>query len=258
MVTKKQFIISCVFNGGNVVMLLYYIYDIIVRTTDLEHITRWSYYLNSIFTTICIVCDTMEYISQKDKEKIETQMNYNLMTDDNKNDSRNIYEKLDNWNRNEFGVICNTLCYFVSIGFWSLFFLGNSVMQVSKSIKNVFNCVYHHIIIQIIVLVDIFIFKRKRHAFSWFYFGIIYAIFVAYSLIIFIEKFIFGRNAYFFMEGSSKLFLLICFAISSLLLYVSYLLHIYLIELKHRKFNKDNLLLDDEEKENNFIEEDRF
>ena len=239
MITKNQLIISCVFNGGNLIFLLYYIYDIIVRTTDLEHITRWSYYLNSIYTTICLYCDIFEYLSQDDKEK----MNYNLMSDD-ENDK---LKELNNWNRNKFGVICNTLCYFVSLGFWSLFFFGNSLMQVTQSIKSVFNCLYHHCIIQIIVIVDIFAFERKMHCFSWLYFGIIYSIFILYAIIIYFEKFIFGRNAYYFMNGSSKIFLFLCLIISSFLLYISYLLHIYLIEFKYKKIKKEKILIDNRE-----------
>ena len=180
------------------------------------------------------------------------------MTDE-KREMENIYEKLNDWNRNQFGVICNSLCYFVSIGFWSLYFLGNSLMQVSQSIKNVFNCIYHHIIIQIVIIVDVFVSTRKCHKFSWQYFGIIYSIFILYSVIIYIEKYIFLRNAYYFMDESSKLFLLLCLVIASLLLYLSYLIHISLLNLKYKKLNIENSLLDDnEEKREQFIEEGRF
>ena len=258
MVTKNQLIISCIFNGANLIMFMYYIYDIYMRPTDLEHITRWSYYMNSIFTTICLFCDILNYLSEQDKGQLEHEMSYSLMTDE-KREMENIYEKLNDWNRNQFGVICNSLCYFVSIGFWSLYFLGNSLMQVSQSIKNVFNCIYHHIIIQIVIIVDVFVSTRKCHKFSWQYFGIIYSIFILYCLIIYIEKYIFLRNAYYFMDESSKLFLLLCLVIASLLLYLSYLIHISLLNLKYKKLNNENSLLDDnEEKREQFIEEGRF
>ena len=239
MLTKNQLIISCFFNGGNVIFLIYYIYDICVRPTDLEHITRWSYYLNSIFTTINLFCDIMEYISQESKENMENQMNYKLIIDDQNLEPKQNFEKLNDWNRNQFGVICNTLSYFVSIGFWSLFLVGNSLMKVTPSIKSVFNCIYHHCIIQIVVIIDIFNIKRKVHVFSWFYFGIIYSILILYSIIIYIEKYIFGRNAYIFMKDTSKMFLILCLIISSILLYISYLIHIYLIELKNKKKDEE-------------------
>ena len=178
-------------------------------------------------------------------------MNYNLLIDD-KNDCKNTLKKLNDWNRNKFGVICNSLCYFVSVGFWSLFFLGNTFMQVSKSIKNLFNCIYHHCIIQIIIIIDIFNFDRKILSFSWIYFGIIYSIFISYSIIIYIEKFYFGRNAYIFMNGSSKIFLILCLIVGSGLLYLSYLIHIYLIKFKHTKISNEKYLLEDD-KENDKI-----
>lgn len=245
MLTKNQLIISCFFNGGNAIFLIYYIYDICVRPTDLEHITRWSYYLNSIFTTINLFCDIMEYISQESKENMENSMNYKLIIDDQNLEPKQNFEKLNDWNRNQFGVICNTLSYFVSIGFWSLFFLGNSLMKVTPSIKSVFNCIYHHCIIQIVGIVDIFNIKRKVHVFSWLYFGIIYSILILYSIIIYIEKYIFGRNAYIFMKGTSKMFLILCLIISSILLYISYLIHIYLIELKNKKKDEEKTNLID-------------
>ena len=254
MITKKQLIISCIFNGGNVLFLLYYIYDIFVRYTDLEHITRWSYYLNSIYTSICLYCDIMQFISQEDKDNLDSQLNYKLLIEE-KNDK---LLELNHWNRNKFGVICNTLCYYVSIGFWSLFFFGNNIMLVSKSIKNLFNCIYHHCIIQIIVIVDIFAFKREIHKFNWNYFGIIYSIFISYCIIIYLEKYIFGRNAYYFMNGSSKMFLILCLIIGSALLFICYLIHIYLIEFKYNVIKKEELLIDDSSEEKEINDEDRI
>jgi hypothetical protein len=245
MLTKNQLIISCIFNGGNALFLIYYIYDIIARPTDFEHITRWSYYLNSIFTTICLYCDIMEYFTQENNGNIESLMQYNLLIDDKNNEQKIKIIELNDWNRNKFGVICNSLCYFVSIGFWSLFLLGNNLMLISKSIKSLFNCIYHHCIIQIIVIIDIFAFKREIHKFNWNYFGIIYSIFISYSIIIYLEKYVFGRNAYFFMDGSSKLFLFLCLIISSILLFFSYLIHIHLIEFKYKVIKKEELLIDD-------------
>jgi len=240
MLTKKQLIISCIFNGGNALFLIYYIYDVISRPLELEHITRWSYYLNSIFTTICLYCDIMEYFSQE-----ETEINYNLFLDDKNNKHKNKIQELNDWNRNKYGVICNTLCYFVSIGFWSLFLFWNNYMLVSKSIKNVFNLIYNHCIIQIIIIVDLFTFKRKTHNYSWLYFGVIYSIFILYCIIICFEKYIFGRNAYLFMNGSSIIFLVLCLILSSLLLFICYLIHIYLIELKNKNENNHEKLIDE-------------
>ena len=165
MVTKKQLILSCIFNGANTIMFIYYIYDIYLRPIDLEHITRWNYYLNSIFTTICLICDISLYYSRKNTENDD---NYILMSEnkDDKDDNKFI-EKLNDWNRNKYGVICNSLSYFVLIGFWSLYFFGNSIMLVTKNVRSWFNSYYHHLLIQIIVIIDIFASDRKKIKFSW-------------------------------------------------------------------------------------------
>ena len=248
MVKKTQLIISIIFNGGNFPFLIYYLYDSIIHPIDFLHVTRWSYFLNSIYTTICLICDIIIYASEKEGENFELDMNYNLIIDKdnnkNKKDLLNEIKILDNWNKNKYGNVCNSLGYFVSFGFWSLFFLGNSTMQISKSIKSVFNCIYHHCIIQIIVILNIFCSERKKHNFSLFYFGIIFGIYLLYVFIICIEKYFYNKNAYFFMENKSKLFLFFCFVFSSLFLFLSYLFNIFIIDIigkiNKNKFNEDN------------------
>ena len=248
MVKKTQLIISIIFNGGNFPFLIYYLYDSIIHPIDFLHVTRWSYFLNSIYTTICLICDIIIYTSEKEGENFELDMNYNLMIDKDNNkkkkDLLNETKILDNWNKNKYGNVCNSLGYFVSFGFWSLFFLGNSTMQISKSIKSVFNCIYHHCIIQTIVIINIFCSERKKHNFSWFYFGIIFGIYLLYVFIICIEKYFYNKNAYFFMENKSKLFLFFCFVFSSLFLFLSYLFNIFIIDIigkiNKNKFNEDN------------------
>ena len=253
MVKKNQLIISIIFNGGNVPFLIYYLYDSITHPIDFLHITRWSYFLNSIYTTICLICDLMIYISEKESDNSELDMNYNLIIDkDNnkiKNDFVNEIKTLDNWNKNKYGNVCNSLGYFVSFGFWSLFFFGNNTMQISKSIKSVFNCIYHHIVIQIIVIINIFSSARKKHKFSLFYFGIIFCIYLLYIFIICIEKYYFNKNAYFFMENKTKLFLFFCFIFSSLFLFLSYLFNIFIIDIKRKIVNKNKFTEDNDENE---------
>ena len=244
MIEKKQLIISIIFNGVNIPFFIYYIYDSAMHQINFLHITRWSYYLNSIFTTICLICDIMIYISEKEESNIESDMNYKLMIDnDNKKKkelAQNKIKILDDWNKNKFGNVCNSLGYFVSVGFWCLFFFGNNMMQISKSIKSVFNCIYHHCIIQTIVIINIFNSDRKKHYFSWIYFGIIFSIFLFYCTVIYIEKYFLKKNAYYFMDNKSSLFLFFCFIFSSIFLFLSYLLNIFIIEIKEHFMLKNN------------------
>lgn len=235
MVTKKQLILSCVFNGLNTIMLIYYIYDISIRPSDLEHITRLSYYINSIFTTTCLICDIFLYYIQLNEENFESQQNYKLMNENQ--EKKGLLERINDFNRNKFGVIFNPLSYFVAIGFWCLYFFGNTVMLVSKNVRSWFNCYYHHLIIQIIILIDIFASERKPIKFSWKQFGIIFGLYSIYCIGIGIEKLFIQRNAYYFMEGKSIVFLICCFLLAGLLLYICYLIHIYLIEYKFNKLD---------------------
>ena len=247
MITKNQLIISCIFNGTNTIMLFYYIWDIIMRPSDLEHITRWSYYLNSIFTTICLFCDIVLYFQQSD-----SQNDYKLLTDDNiKNNS---IEKLNDWNRNKFSPVCNSISYFVLIGFWTIYFFGNDILFVNANIKSWFNSYYHHLIITIIIIIDLFVSNRKPHNFSWTYMIIIFATYFSYCLIIIIEKYYFHRNAYIFMKGSSLVFLIFCMCITMIFLMISYLIHIYLIKIKLGKFCEkinENSLINHDANNNN-------
>ena len=261
MVTKQQLIISCIFNGINSIMFIYYIYDIYLRPIDLEHITRWSYYLNSIFTTICLICDIYMYYEIVNKENDEIQKNYILMNDEQ--NKIGFFERLNYWNRNKYGLVCNTLSYFVLIGFWSLYFFGNKIMLVSKNVRSWFNSYYHHLFIQIIIIIDIFSSDRKKIIFSWKQFGIIEGFYSIYCGIICLEKYIFGRNAYYFMEGKSFGFLIFCYILSSFVIFVSYLLHIYLVEFKLNKLNDNKELNNACNKifgslDNEFIEEGKL
>jgi len=235
MVTKTQLITSIIFNGTNTIMFIYYIYDILLRPIDLEHITRWCYYINSIFTTLCLICDIYLYYTQIDKENFESAQNYILMNDNE--EKKELFEKINDWNRNKYGVICNTFSYYVLIGFWSLYFFGNKIMLVNKNVRSWFNSYYHHLIIQIIILIDIFVSGRKNLFFSWKQFGIILGLYSIYCAIITFEKYVIGRNAYYFMEGKSFIFLIFCYVLSSLCLYISYLIHLYLVEFKFEKLN---------------------
>ena len=237
MVTKNQLLISIIFNGTNTIMFIYYIYDIYLRPIDLEHITRWCYYLNSIFTTLCLVCDIFLYYTQIDKENFESEKNYKLMNDNE--EKKELFEKINDWNRNKYGVICNSLSYFVLIGFWALYFFGNKIMLVNKNVRSWFNSYYHHLLIQIIILIDIFVSDRRRLLFSWKQFGIILGLYSIYCGTIFVEKYIIGRNAYYFMEGKSFIFLVFCYILSSFMLYISYLLHLYFLEFKFNKIKEN-------------------
>ena len=256
MAQKSQLITSIIFNGGNTLFLIYYIYDSILHPIDLLHITRQSFFLSSIFTTISLICDIIIYYSEKEENAID--MNYNLIEDkDNTNQENENYiikiKKLDDWNKNKYGIVVNTFCFFVSLGFLCLYFFGNDIMLISKSIKNLFNCIYHHFIIQMIIIINIFISERKKQGFSWFYLAIIFSVYLSYGTFIYIEKYYFGINAYYFMRDKTKLFLFFCFLLSSLFLFICYLLNILIININNKLYTNNSGTKDEQNDINNNI-----
>ena len=225
-ISKTQLIISIIFYGINTIFFIYYLQELFFNLHHLKYLTSLSYYANSIFLLLCLICDISIY---KNNNSEDVENNYKLIDDNQVNENSDILwsEKLNNWNRNKYGVICNCFSFFVSISFWILYFLGEEYITVSHTFLGFLSTINLHLIISILVIIDIFISKRE-HAFSWNYFGYISLIFVIYCAITGINKYYFKSNTYAFMD-SSFLFLISYVLVSFFLLYVSYIFNVYLI-----------------------------
>lgn len=112
-ITINQLIISIVLFGGNTFLLFFYYLPELFSNFDLlNYLTHLSYYANSIYLLLCLVCDIFLYLDNKD----ENEMSYRLMEEEEDNNSskdNNIkwFEQLNNWNRNKYGVVCNTFSF---------------------------------------------------------------------------------------------------------------------------------------------------
>ena len=232
-ISKLQLIISIIFFGGNSFFFIFYIQELFFNLHHLKYLTYLSYYANSIFLLLCLLCDILLYIKNSSEEEI----NYHLIDDKNEITYANItwVEKLNNWNRNKYGVISNTFSFFVSISFWILFFMGEDYIKVSNTFYGFLSTINLHLIISLLVIIDIFISKRK-HKFSWDYFGIISFLFLIYCVITGIDKYFFNINPYAFMNGSF-LFLILYSLVSLLILYACYLFYLFLINYKEKDIN---------------------
>jgi len=238
-ISKKQLIISLVFNGGNTLIFIYYFIKLVYNLHLLQYLTFLSYIANSIFLLLCLICDIILFI-KNNPEGGDTY--YQLIDDQNINNNDIPWvEKLNNFNRNQYGVICNTYSFFVSISFWILYFLGEDYIEVSNTLLGALSTLNLHLFISIFVIIDILVSKRE-HAFSEDFFTYIALIFVAYCVMTGIDKYFFNINPYAFME-ESVLFLIFYVLISFVVLYVSYLFNVYLINLK--KEEHDILLIKD-------------
>ena len=234
-ISTKRLIISLLFFGGNTFLFILYLKELLSNFIFLKYLTNLSYYANSFFLLLCLICDIFLYINNNSSEKIET--DYHLIDEQNINNENNMLfriEKLNNWNRNKYGVVCNTFSFFVSISFWILYFLGESYIKTSNSFYAFLSTINLHLFISVLVLIDIFI-SRREHYFSWSYFGIISLIFFIYCTITGINKYCFNINPYAFMNGS-LLFLIFYVMLSFAILYISYVLYVYLITFS-KKYN---------------------
>lgn len=238
-ISTKQLIISIIFFGGNSFIFIFYLKELFTNIQLLQYLTCLSYYANSIFLFLCLICDILLYLNNN-SEKGDT--DYHLINEQNTNSETNItwVEKLNNWNRNKYGIICNTFSFFVSISFWILYFLGESYIKTSNKFYAFLSTINLHLIISVLVIIDILVSKRE-HTFSWYYFKIISFIFFIYCVITGIEKYCFNINPYAFMNGG-LLFLILYVLLSFVILYFSYLFNAYLIEYK----NKDNYMIKEE------------
>jgi uncharacterized membrane protein len=233
-ISTKQLIISIIFFGGNSLLFISYLKELIFSKFHyLRYLTNLSYYANSIFLLLCLICDISLYINNNNSQQVEA--DYHLIDDDNKKNENYVLmiEQLNNWNRNKYGVICNTFSFFVSISFWILYFLGESYIKTSNNFYSFLSTINLHLIITVLVLIDIFM-SKKEHQFSWSYFGIISLIFFIYCAITGINKYSFNSHPYAFMKGS-LLFLIFYVMISFALLYFSYIIYVYLINYKKKE-----------------------
>jgi hypothetical protein len=240
-ITKAQLISSIIFNGGNSIIFLFFLKALFYNQRILFYLTYLSYCANSIYLLFCLICDIFIYLKEKNSE--ENVMNYYklLEADDDKDNNKTWIEKLNNWNRNNYGIICNTFSFFVTICFWTLYFMGESYIKISSGFYSMLRTFYLHLIITIIIIIDIY--NRKRNCiYSCRDINIIFTLFLIYTIFIAIIKFYFNINPYAFMHSSWGLLMIFIF-IFFLILYFCYRLNLWLINYINDKYNNRNNLM---------------
>ena len=212
--TKCQFITSLIINGINTLLAIGFLSLIYFhRQVIFMFITFCTYYLNSIYLCINLICDLNLFIRKSDK-----------------------LEKLNDWNRNTFSQICNTLSYFVCILFWCLFLLGNDFMRFRKFILLEFIAyVYLHSLITVFCIIDIIIQGRNKITFRKKNFIIIMIIFKLYMLVCILEKYFIGFCPYTFIVKANNKQLIVAIFIFVIIIYNCYYFHIWMVN----KFNND-------------------
>lgn len=228
-ITKFQLISSIIFNGGNTYIFITLLKAVYSNPGILKFLTYLSYCANSIFLFFCILCDIFLYLNRYNNS-VESETDYKLMAADDDNDNESFwFERLNDWNRNTYSLICNPFSFFVTANFWILYFLGESYIKVSSGFYPMLRTYYLHLTITILIIIDIFVSKRKKIT-SFKYYDLVCDLLLLYCIAIIIMKYKFNIIPYAFLN-SGIVFLLCYMLISFILLHFCYYINIWLVNL---------------------------
>ena len=233
-ITKKQLIISVIFNGGNSFIFLILLKALYKEPGILKYLTYLSYCANSIFLFFCLLCDIFIYLNNDNNNgSNEINNDYALLEADNKEKDEIWFEKLNDWNRNKYSLVCNPFSFFVTFSFWILYYLGESYIKVSPGLFPMMRTVYLHLIISILIIIDIFNSKRKILNDNSKDSCLVTNLFLIYCVLICIMKYYFNIIPYAFLK-SSFLFLICYMFLSFGLLYFCCYLNICLVNFVNK------------------------
>jgi len=179
----------------------------------ITHETLWSFYLSSIYLIAIFIIDT------------------NLF-----NCKSSLSESYNSFFRNYFSVVAYSYCYTITIEFWLILFLGlafgsnpfSEEKVISKTI--LYDTLYLHLGITIIMLIDLFCTKRKLVKNKTLIF-IINVIFFWYCVVVLFTNYVLFKPAYPFMKDAGVILMVIVFIVSLILVNFSYYLHIFLVKI---------------------------
>ena len=224
-ITLKQFIVSCIINGINLICVIL-AYQVIFDYRSLVYLTAITWDFNSIYLFLSFICDISLFIFKSTK-----------------------LEKLNNFLRNILCHVANTISYAVTFLFWGLFALGG-LGEFPSDLMVILLNIYAHLLISIIVIIDIFVAEHDNHSFSPKIMAAIIIYMILYGILCGILTINFDRPPYPFLKGINILKLIGFFAIFSVVFVLSYLFQILLIKIKFKCIIKE-----DNDDKTNLIEE---
>jgi hypothetical protein len=194
-------------------VLIYFPYHRLIT-----HETLWSFYLSTIYLYSIFISDTNLFLFKSTS-----------------------LEKFNSFIRNYFSVIAYPYCYTITIEFWAILFTGmtfgiNPFLEEKTVSKEVlYDALYLHLAICLIIVVDLFSTKRKLVENKILLF-IINFIFFCYCIVVLWTNYVLLRPAYPFMKDAGIIVMLIAFIISLFFVNLCYYLHLYLVKI----INKDD------------------
>ena len=184
----------------------------------ITHETLWSFYLSTIYLYSIFISDTNLFLFKSTS-----------------------LEKFNSFIRNYFSVIAYPYCYTITIEFWAILFTGmtfgiNPFLEEKTVSKEVlYDALYLHLAICLIIVVDLFCTKRKLVENKILLF-IINFIFFCYCIVVLWTNYVLLRPAYPFVKEAGIIVMLIAFIISLFFVNLCYYLHLYLVKI----INKDD------------------
>lgn len=140
-------------------------------------ITMWAYYANSVYLFMVMLCDISYYWFSSEK-----------------------LEELNYFFRRYYSIISMPFSYFVTLGFWSLVCFGNDVMTMKPTFWFTMLAIYLHGLNTLFVIIDLKVADHYKVNFSLNHIGIISCVFLAYSSVLLISRYVVGFNPYPFMN----------------------------------------------------------
>ena len=188
----------------------------------ITHETLWSFYLSTLYLYGIFISDTNLFLFKSTS-----------------------LEKFNLFIRNKFSVIAYSFCYTITIEFWLILFTGitfgknpfSEGKNVSK--ESLFDALYLHLGIFIIIVIDLFCTKRKLVENQILLF-IINFIFCCYCVVVLWTNYVLLRPAYPFMKNAGINIIFLTFIISFIIINSCYYLHLYLVKI----INKDDKIIE--------------
>ena len=177
------------------------------------HETLWSFFLSSFYLISIFILDANLYLFNSSS-----------------------LEKYNSFIRNYFSVIAYTYCYTITIEFWFILFLGLAFGKNPFSEKKevprtvIYDTLYLHLGITIIMLFDLFCAKRKLIKNKTLSF-IINFIFFWYCVVVLCTNYVYFMPAYPFMKDAGVMLMVTTFIFSLALINLCHYLHLYLVKI---------------------------
>ena len=210
-ISKKEFCLSLLFNGINTITWISYTTYYTAKKIELGkliYLTMITWNFNSIYLLLCLICDT-SYFFKSTK-----------------------LEPLNNFLRNKFCNVINTMSFEVTVLYWILLFMGG--MRKLTGFWDFLSTFYFHFLISILVILDIFNANHRRHKFTYITLSFCYVYLVCYFIIASISTWGFNKPPYPFLN-EIKIYMVVVYAIAfCIVLALCYLFLVSLYTIKYK------------------------